>query len=283
MHKHDSNAHEIAARDHETIRSMVDIVFAKGIAAPRIAGTIGAQGYMQARPQKRYDDTAIMIVEFVKQGYSSPRGARMIERMNQIHSRFRIRQDDYLFVLTGLMFEPIRWNARFGWRAMTEVEKLAHFYFWREVGLRMGMTEIPGTYEECEAFNLAYEREQLRRTAASVELARVLFTMLESWVPGPVRPFVKLGMSALMDEKIRECFDVPPPPPWMEWVVPRVLKARARVLGWLPKGFSTGFYVDGPLRSYPSGYEIEDLGPPDDWRPPRRQRAPETPEKPQGQ
>src|SRR5262249_12106871 len=142
-------------------RSMVDMVFMKGLAAPRIAGLISAQGYIQKKPQKRYDDTAIMMVEFVKHGYSSERGARMIARMNEIHARFRIHQEDYLYVLTGLMFEPIRWNARFGWRPMTEVEKLSHFYFWREVGTRMDLTVIPDTYEACEAFNLAYERDQL--------------------------------------------------------------------------------------------------------------------------
>lgn len=251
-------------------RSMIDIVFAKSLAAPRIAGLIGGQGYIQAMPQKRYDDTAILMIEFVKHGYSSERGARMIARMNEIHARFRIRQDDYLYVLTSFMFEPIRWNARFGWRPLTEVEKLSNFYFWREVGLRMDLEIIPDTYEECEAFNVAYERDQLRRTESSVELAKVLFALLESWVPGPLRPLVRPGMSALLDDHLQTCFDMPPPPAWMAWLVPRALRARARALRLLPNRFSTGFYVDGRLRSYPRGYSIPDLGPPNDWTPPGR-------------
>ena len=69
---------------------------------------------MQARPQKRYDDTSIIMIELVKHGYSSTRGAQMIARMNAIHGGFAIRQEDYVYVLTSFMFEPIRWNARFG-------------------------------------------------------------------------------------------------------------------------------------------------------------------------
>jgi hypothetical protein len=286
-------AHAIAARDHEPImrrlvgydfafdyqRSMVDLVFVKGLAAPRISGLIGAQGYIQRMPQKRYDDTAIMMVEFVKHGYSSERGARMIARMNEIHARFRIRQEDYLYVLTGLMFEPIRFNARFGWRLLTDVEKLSHFYFWREVGRRMDLTVVPDSYEGCEAFNVAYERDQLRRTERSVELARVLFALLESWVPGPVRPLVRPGMSTLLDDELLACFDLPPPPALLAWLVPRALRLRAWALRFLPRRRSPGFYVDGKLRSYPGGYAISDLGPPDDWTAPGQEQrgAPRAP------
>jgi hypothetical protein len=247
---------------------MVDFVFMKGLAAPRIAGLIGAQKYLQAKPQKRYDDTAIMIVEFVKHGYSSERGKAMIARMNQVHARFKIRQDDYLYVLTGLMFEPIRWNERFGWRPLTEAERLSHFHFWRGVGLQMNLTTIPASYAECERFNGEYERTEFRRTAASVELGDILFKLLQSWVPAPVRPLVKPGMATLIDARLREYFGVDTPPAWLQWLVPRVLRLRARVLRWLPRRRRSGFYVDAKLRSYPKGYAIADLGPPDDWKTP---------------
>jgi hypothetical protein len=47
--------------------------------------------------------------------------------MNAIHARFAIANDDFLYVLSTFVFEPIRWNARFGWRPMTEAEKLGWF------------------------------------------------------------------------------------------------------------------------------------------------------------
>jgi hypothetical protein len=54
----------------------------------------------------------------------------------------------------GFILEPIRWNRRFGWRCMTESEKLAWFWFWfwfwRQVGERLPIIpgiphRIPGT------------------------------------------------------------------------------------------------------------------------------------------
>src|SRR5690242_12912710 len=82
-------AHAVAARDHEAImrrlvghdfpwdyqRSLIDLGFAKGLIAPRVAGLIAAQGYFQAHLQKRYDDTSIILIEIIKHGYSSERGA----------------------------------------------------------------------------------------------------------------------------------------------------------------------------------------------------------------
>jgi hypothetical protein len=223
------DAHALAARDHEAImrrlagvdfpwdyqRSLIDLGFAKGIAAPRVPGLVAAQGYFVAHPQKRYDDTSIILMNILKDGYSSEHATRMLARMNEVHARFRIRQDDFLYILTVVMFEPIRWNARFGWRLMTDVERLSNYYFWREVGVRMGITCIPGTFEECEAFNVAYERDQIHRTEASAHLAKELFKLLESWVPGPVQPWVKPGLSVLLEDKFLKCFDLAKPPAWM--------------------------------------------------------------------
>jgi hypothetical protein len=270
---------EIAERDHEAImrdlvgvlfrwdfqRSMIDLVFMKGLAAPRIAGLIGANRYLPAKPQKRYDDTAIMMTELVKHGHSSERGRQMIDRMNHIHSRFRIRQEDYIFVLTSFMFEPIRWNARFGWRPFSHIEKYAGYCFWREVGKRMQLTEIPDSYEACQRFNEDYEVQQLRRTHASVALAAILFRLLESWMPAPARPFVRPGLSALVDDSLLACFDVPPAGRLLKWLVPAVLRLRARALRLLPRRKTARYYADKPLRSYQHGYTIAELGPPDDW------------------
>jgi hypothetical protein len=43
--------------------------------------------------------------------------------MNALHGRFRIANEDFLYVLSTFVFEPIRWNQRFGWRRMTEFEQ----------------------------------------------------------------------------------------------------------------------------------------------------------------
>ena len=84
--------------------------------------------------------------------------------MNRIHGRFEIANEDYLYVLSALVFEPIRWNARFGWRPLIEAEKLATFYFWREVGRRMAIRDLPDSYDAFEQFNVDYERAHFAYT-----------------------------------------------------------------------------------------------------------------------
>src|SRR5436305_11121063 len=114
---------------------------------PSISGLLDRTGEFARAPQRRYDDTDLIVSELMEWGYDSPRGRAALRRMNQIHGRFSIANSDFLYVLSTFIFEPIRWNARFGWRAMCEQENLALFAFWREVGRRMNIREIPAGYD----------------------------------------------------------------------------------------------------------------------------------------
>ena len=246
-------------------RSMIDLVFLKDLAAPRIAGLIYGNGYIGRFPQKRYDDTAIFMMEFVKHGFRSPRGAAMIERLNRIHAAFRIRQEDYLYVLVGLMFEPIDWNERFGWRRMTAREREAHYWFWRGVGERMNLTVIPPDYDAARRFKSDYEARALRRTRAGVALTRQLFVLVEGWLPRPARRWVRPALAALLEPPFLAYFDLPEPGRWMRGAVDAALRARSRVARWIPTRSQPSFSVDRRMRSYPAGYRPDQLGPPDDW------------------
>ena len=115
--------------------------------SPRL---LDGTGEFRNRPQKRYDDTDIIVSELMEHGYDSERGSRALARMNAQHGRFTIANDDFRYVLSTFIYEPIRWNARFGWRPMYDNERLAFFHFWRAVGDRMGITDIPADYDVFE-------------------------------------------------------------------------------------------------------------------------------------
>ena len=132
---------------------------------------LDSTGEFVERPQKRYDDTQLLISAFCEFGYESDFGKRAIRRMNEIHCRFEIANEDFLYVLSTMVFEPIRWNARFGWRPLIPAERLANFFFWREVGRRMNIKEIPESYGEFEAFNVEFERTRFAYTDAGARVA----------------------------------------------------------------------------------------------------------------
>lgn len=50
-----------------------------------------------------------------------------------------MRQQDFLYVLSVFIYEPVRWHDRCGWRPLTGQEKLALFNQWVDVGIKMGI------------------------------------------------------------------------------------------------------------------------------------------------
>jgi len=147
----------------DTTRSLEMALF-RTFASPRIGALLHRTGEFEARAQKRYDDTDLIVSEIVEHGFDSERGARAIARMNAIHARFAIANDDLLYVLSTFVFEPIRWNARWGWRPMTPHEREGWFWFWRGVGERMGIRDLPSDLASFERFSASYERERFRHT-----------------------------------------------------------------------------------------------------------------------
>ena len=78
-------------------------------AVPSISGLLAETGEFVHRPRKRYDDTELILFEILEHGMNSLRGKRAIRRMNSMHSRFQISNEEFLYVLSTFIFEPIRW------------------------------------------------------------------------------------------------------------------------------------------------------------------------------
>src|ERR1700742_1145882 len=85
---------------------------------PSISALLDKTQEFGCRAQRRYDDTDIIVSEIMEHGYESERGLAAIRRMNQIHGRFEISNEDFLYVLSTFVFVPIRWIERFGWRKL---------------------------------------------------------------------------------------------------------------------------------------------------------------------
>jgi hypothetical protein len=82
--------------------------------------------------------------------------------MNQIHARFAIDNRDYLYVLSTFLLEPMRWIDRFGYRRLLTGEREALLHFWRAIGVRMGIRDIPASLSEFESLNRDFEAEHFR-------------------------------------------------------------------------------------------------------------------------
>ncbi|EPX58320.1 hypothetical protein D187_004076 [Cystobacter fuscus DSM 2262] len=243
-------------------RKALEFALFRTYAVPSIGKLLDSTGEFTRRTQKRYDDTDLLIAEFLESGYDSDRGRRAIRRMNQLHHRFDISNDDYLYVLSTFVLEPIRWMERFGWRPYTDHERLAGFHFFKQVGRRMNIHGIPATLEEFQRFNLQYEREHFRYTEESRRVGEATRDLFLGWfLPKQLHGYGAPAVHALMDSPLLRAFGFPEPPSWLRQVVMGAMKTRARLLRLMPERKRPHLTTQAPHPTYPHGYQIEQLGP----------------------
>ena len=245
----------------DTTRALEFALF-RTFCVPSISALLDRTGEFSQRSQKRYDDTDIIVSELLEWGYDSERGKRALRRLNQLHGRFTIANEDFLYVLSTFIFEPIRWNEKFGWRLLCEQERLGYFYFWREVGRRMNIRDIPVGYDVFERFNKDYEREHYRFTEANRRVGAATRELFASWFPRFLAPVVRSAIYALLDDRLIEAFGFPEPSRLMRRLVPGALRLRAGFVCLLPPLKEPRLRTEMGHPTYPQGYVIEHLGPP---------------------
>ena len=244
------------------ITRALEVALLRTFCVPSIAKLLDRTGEFQHHTQKRYDDTGIIVSELFKWGYMHPRGQAFLQRMNAIHSRFPIENNDYLYVLSTFIYEPVRWCDRFGWRPLSEIEKQAMYYFWYAVGKRMGITDIPESYGAFETYNLDYERDKFTYAVANQRVANATRAMLLSWFPSGLRSLTNTAIPALLDQPLLNALGWQPAPAFLTQLLENSLKIRSRLLRKLPPRSLPDFFADQSIRSYPQGYGVTDLGPP---------------------
>jgi hypothetical protein len=244
----------------DTTRSL-ELALFRTFAVPSIADLLDRTGEFGRAAQKRYDDTDLILSTIAEAGYESDAGKRAIRQMNGIHARFEIANEDFLYVLSSFVFEPIRWNARFGWRPLIEVEKLATFEFWREVGRRMAIRDIPEEYAELERFNETYESERFARTDATERVGRATRDMFLAWFPGLPKRFGSLAIYALMDERLLDAFGFPHPSRPLRRAVETSLRTRGRIVARISPRRRPRHRTQRRTKTYGREWQLEQLGP----------------------
>jgi hypothetical protein len=240
----------------------LELAFFRTFAVPSIAELLDSTGEFVLRSRKRYDDTDLLISTFAEHGYSSRVGRAAIRRINQIHGRFAIANNDFVYVLSTFVVEPFRWNERFGWRRALEAERLAQLHFWRAVGRLMNISDIPETYEEMEQLNAEFERSRFGYTDSGHRVAVAMLDMFVGKVPGLPKRLGARGVCALLDEPLLTALHLPRPSAAERRAVEGALKLRARAIRLFPPRRRPRLRTELPRRAYPHGYRIEELGPP---------------------
>lgn len=150
---------------------------------PSIASILSSTGELTNKANKRYDDTSIIIREFMEHPPSYARAGAAVEQMNFIHSKYKISNKDYLYVLSVFIAEPIAWAEKFGYREVYPKEKKALYLRWKFIGEQMSIKNIPSSYEETEAYMHAYEQKYMWYSENSEVIAKSTMELLLSIAP----------------------------------------------------------------------------------------------------
>ncbi|HEV8479396.1 MAG TPA: oxygenase MpaB family protein [Candidatus Eisenbacteria bacterium] len=244
----------------DSIRAL-EIALYRTYCVPSISGLLHRTGEFYRDAQRRYDDTSILVAEMCEWGYEEGRGKEALERMNWAHGHYKIANDDFLYVLSTFIYEPVRWIDAFGWRPTCVNEKLAYYYFWRAIGTRMGIHDIPPSYEAFEAWSRAYEKQTFRFAETNRGVGSATRDLFAAWFPRIAAPLVRYGIYAMLDDDMIAAFGFPRPLPGTRAALRASLKARGAFVRWMPPRHQAHFFTDDRNRTHPGGYRIGELGP----------------------
>jgi len=245
----------------DSVRSL-EIALYRTYCVPSISALLDRTGEFRERAQQRYDDTSLIVAEMCEWGYLEGRGKAALERMNWAHGHYHIANDDSLYVLSTFIYEPVRWIDAFGWRKLCEQERLGYYWFWREIGTRMGIRDIPPSYEAFERWSREYERANFRFAQSNQNVGTSTRNLFAAWFPRLFAPTVYYGIYALLDDAMITSFGFPKPLPGSRAVSRAGLRLRGKLLRFFPPRRHAHFFTDDKNRTHPSGYEIGVLGPP---------------------
>jgi uncharacterized protein (DUF2236 family) len=243
------------------VNRALELALFRTYAVPSIGGLLDRTQEFADRGQKRYDDTVVLLYEMTRDGgMESERGRAAVRRMNRIHGRYPISNDDFLYVLSTFVVVPVRWLARYGWRPYSRHEVRATVNTFRHMARLMGVKDVPETYEGFAALLDAYERKNYAYTEANQRVAEATIAIFQGWFPRVLRPLARRGVLALTDAPLRQALGLRRSSRTMETAADRVLKARAMVVRLLPpRPDSRPKKPD--TRSYPGGYTLGQIGP----------------------
>lgn len=211
------------------------VAFIRQVALPSIARIVyrTGTGDLMQNVRRRNDHTLLFFGEMLRNGYTHPAGKAAIDRMEQIHSRFGITDDDKLYTLASLALEADRITEHLGLDIFTPPEMEARFRFWRGVGQVMEL-QVPETRAELVGWTHAYEDGYAYTDGGRALVDQLFADWRERWFRGPLRRYSDDILLAILDEPLRTAHRLPHPPAWAIRAVPPLLRAYARLQALRP-------------------------------------------------
>ncbi|MFF4298179.1 oxygenase MpaB family protein [Streptomyces vinaceus] len=239
----------------------LELALFRTYAVPSIGRLLADTAEFTGRPQKRYDDTSLLLDAVVEHGFESDTARTAIRRVNQMHRAYDITNEDMRYVLCTFVVIPARWLDAYGWRPLTHHERRAAANYYAELGRHMGIKDIPGSFEEFEETLRTYEEAHLGWDEGGRKVAESTLALMASWYPAPLAPATRALVLSLLDEPLLSAFRFESPRPPFKRLFRGALKLRGRAIRLLPPRKAPHYARQNPeIKGYPHGYDVGELG-----------------------
>ncbi|KAI8815015.1 hypothetical protein BJ742DRAFT_781990 [Cladochytrium replicatum] len=255
----------------------LELALFKTYSSPTISSLLHKTGEFRRNAEKRAEDTGLLLSEPRENLNNPERSNAAISRINEIHGRYRITNDDMMYTLALFMLEPARWIQKYGFRPLEWSEIETNFEYWKAMGSDMNIKDIPATYQEVERWTKEYEEKHVVYAETNRKVADSTTALLLKAYPTFLHPFLDQVVMAVLEPNVRRAFGYPDPSPivanfvhsslnftgWLtRWfLLPRIMNPRRTSLTKDTKGLYRSLWSPFPSNMYGKGYKIEELGP----------------------
>jgi hypothetical protein len=243
------------------LKQALSLALFRTYAVPSIGRLLFETGQLVRETQKRYDDTALLLEAIAEHGLGSDEGRTAVRRINQMHGAYDISNDDMRYVLSTFVVVPARWIDAYGWRRLTEAERLATVKYYVELGRHMNIRGVPSTYDGFAGLMDRYEDDHFAFDTRCRQVADATLDLMATFAPfhRVPRTLARRAAFAFMDRRLREALGYPDP---VEGAIYRsALKVRSRLMRLMPApDRPTLMRHPSHTRTYPRGFEIAELG-----------------------
>ncbi|KAI9263049.1 hypothetical protein BY458DRAFT_240477 [Sporodiniella umbellata] len=149
----------------------------KTFTVPESNKLLVATGEFKKATARRYEDTDLLLHELadihgrignqIQKDPSTPqkdidyqweRRDQAIHRMNEIHGKYKIKNEEFISTLTMFITEPAPWINKYEWRKLDVREMNALYRVWYDIGVKMKLKNIPDSYQGILEFRKKYNR-----------------------------------------------------------------------------------------------------------------------------
>ncbi|GAA2657004.1 oxygenase MpaB family protein [Streptomyces vastus] len=204
----------------------LNLGFYRVFGIPSIARVLAGTGKLTSQPAVRAKATGTLMYTLIEHGLEDPAGRDAVARLNRLHERLPVGNDEFVYVLGAFCVTPMRWIDHHGIRRTTAREKISAHAFYFDLAERMGIKAVPASYLELARWMDDFERHHMAPSPEGRTLMEATRNLLSDRFPPLVAPVVQAAASALLDDRLRQSVRISAPPPAIRLMVTTALRLR---------------------------------------------------------